>query len=182
MSSSFSITHPKPGRKFQHPFFVAYGRWLGAPGQLRGTLTDRQGHSLAVGKVIRTTPRLWAMAFVNMPVGTQYRLEIRKDGSNEAYSIDPLSVEAGHHSITIDYPTDSDLPVGPIFITYGTTDEDSALAADLTPGGGGTVTPLWGPPDVPIYWAFEFDNVDPGDYTLNVSGGSSLARQPVQVS
>jgi hypothetical protein len=181
MSSSFSIIHPKPGRKFRHPFFVAYGRWLGAPGQLRGTLTDRQGRSLAEGKPLRTGGRHWALAFVNMPVGTHYRLEIRKDGSNEANFVDYLAVELGHHSITIDYPTDDDLPVGPIFLTYGTTDEGSALSAGLTPDGGGTVTSLWGPPDVQIYWAFEFDDVNVGDYTLTVSGGASSADQRVEV-
>ena len=121
------------------------------------------------------------MAFANMPVGTHYRLDIRKDGSNEAYSVDNLTVELGHHSITIDYPTDDDLPVGPIFLAYGTTDEGSGLSAELAPDGGGTVMSLWGPPDVPIYWAFEFDDVNPGDYTLTVSGGSSVARQPVRV-
>jgi hypothetical protein len=181
MPTSFSVLHPKSSRTFRHPFFVAYGKWLGSPGPLRGTLTDQQGKSIAVGKPLKCSPRMWALAFTNMPVGKHYHLEIRNDSSNEATSVDALSVEAGHHSITIDYPTDTDLPVGPIFITYGTTDEGGGLSADLTPDGGGTVTPLWGPPDVPVYWAFEFDDVNVGDYTLNVSGGSSLARQAVEV-
>lgn len=181
MPNSFSIIHPKSSRKFRHPFFVAYGKWHGPPGPLRGTLTDQLGHPIAVGKPLKSSPRCWAMAFFNMPVGKNYRLEIRKDGSAEVHSVDALSVEAGHSSIIIDYPTDSDLPVGPIFITYGTTDEGSGLSADLTPNGGGSVMSLWGPPDVPIYWAFEFDDVNVGDYTLTVSGGSSSARQPVRV-
>src|SRR5262245_14544298 len=116
MPNSFSVIHPKSRRKFRHQFFVAYGRWLGAPGTLRGTLTDGQGRSLAEGKLLRTSPRCWAMAFTNMPVGTHYRLEIRKDGSNEVCSVDTLSVQAGGHSVNIDYPTEIDLPVGPIFI------------------------------------------------------------------
>ena len=121
------------------------------------------------------------MAFANMPVGTQYRLEIRKDGSTEVCSVDTLAVQAGGHSVTIDYPLEIDLPVGTTFITYGTTDETSALSAQLTPDGGGTVTPLWGPPDVPIFWAFEFADVNVGTYELTVSGETTPATQTIIV-
>src|SRR5437870_13210348 len=103
MQNSFYVIHPTTGRPFRHPFFVAYGRWLGTPGPLRGILSDQQGNPIALGRPLRNTRRYWVMAFTDMPVGTNYRLEIRKTGTEEICAADMLSVEAGSHSIEIDY-------------------------------------------------------------------------------
>jgi hypothetical protein len=180
MPDSFYVIHPRPAKVFKTPFFVAYGRWLSTPAPLRGAILDKGNEPVAVGKLLRNNRRVWAMVFPDVPKGRDYRLEIKNPASGEVRSVDWLAVEPVY-GITIGYPTDDDLPVGTTFIAYGSTDVTTALDATLTPDGGGTITYLWGPPSNPVYWAFEFDEIEVGSYTMSIAGGGSTANQTVDV-
>jgi hypothetical protein len=180
--SSFYAIHPRPGRTFHIPFFVAHGRWLGTPAPLRGVLYDGNGEPVAVGRLVRNDRRFWVMVFTAVPQGAGYRLHLKNPANGEVLDVEGLTVAPPGYSISIAYPLESDMPVGTTFITYGTTDETSALTADLTPSGDETVTYLWGPPDNPTYWAFQFDEVSVGSYTLSVRcGTSSVATESIDV-
>ncbi|MFO0847841.1 MAG: hypothetical protein U0871_04660 [Gemmataceae bacterium] len=178
MARNAYIIHPKRGRLLP-PYFVAYGRFLGRPTQVSGVLTDKDGKVVAAGRVYRSDARLWALVFTKVPPGQDYRLEVRGAvGDDPAVSVE-LRV-AGVGAIEISYPTDDDLPVGTTFITYGNTDLGTPLSAALDPSSG-TVRSLFGPPDSAPYWAFELSDVNPGVYTLSVTGGTSQTNTTVDV-
>lgn len=178
MPNSFYMIHPKRGRLLP-PTFVTHGRWLGTPAPLWGQVVGPGGIPVAVGRLVRNDRRCWTMVFRDVPVGEGLRLEVTNPATGEVATATDLTI-AAFTGVIISYPTDDDLPVGSTFITYGSTTATVALSAYLTPASG-TPTYLFGPPDNTPYWAFEFDGVDIGSYTLRVEGGEYAANQTIDV-
>jgi hypothetical protein len=178
MPDSFYVIHPKPQRNLPRAF-VAHGRWLRTPAPLWGVVYGPGRVPVAVGRLVRNDRRCWTMVFPDVPAGQGYQLEITNPATQEVRVVDELSVTP-FAGIIISYPTTDDLPVGTTFVAYGNTDVTSELSAFLTPTSG-TVRLLFGPPDNAPYWAFEFDGVDVGGYTLTVQGGQSAAHFDIDV-
>lgn len=176
--SEIIVQHPKPGRKFRHPFIVAFGRGA-APAGLQGKLLNSTGAVVAVGKPPVNPPsKHWALLFSPVEPGTGYKLRFTAPGE-DAVEVGDLKVQPVF-GIDIDYPQAGDLPVGSDFMVYGATDVNATHSAVLTPGNiNGALQ--WGPPDPSDNYLFEFTEVAVGNYTVTVSAGGTQQQAPVTV-
>jgi len=178
----FRVIYPRPNCLINQTWSLAYGRGPAGPGQLTGVIYDHSGNPVAQGNYIRVkSGKLWCMRFDNIPVGKEYRLVVRElDTGKVLATVTPFEVQPTRF-IGISYPTTSDMPVESEFLVWGGTDVTVALTATLGTTYNGDY--LFGPPNQPKGYTFEFTGVAAGNgYPLVVSGGGSTANESVDVA
>jgi hypothetical protein len=158
---------PRNGQLFGSGTILGYG----VPGDAQGVtgeVRDKNGAKIATGTPIDSQGGLWILQFKNIPVGSGYSLRV-KNSAGETWTADNLTVGVTplEDNIIMTDPTDSDNVVTNPFTVYGTTTLTTTLVVTLTPSSG-NVTFLYGPPNTLTNWAFKFDNLAVGDYTVKV--------------
>jgi hypothetical protein len=170
---TITILHPERNRPYplRVPFLLAYGRGLQSS-EVQGYLYDEYDQQIEAGTP-KPSPgyRIWILRFDSLadPANRGKTLRLRVVDPSYKSAPQEVTFQVAAPTVGVDPIT----PVEPLpnatvstdFLTYGTTDLDVSLGAQLDPGAipGNLV---FGPPGS-TSWAFEF-NVLAGDYNLKI--------------